>query len=149
MKIGILELIVDAPPRTPAELLYNRIFMAPQVGIIPQVIGVWCRRLGHQVDYKAYYGQIDLPRLFDTDVDVVFISAFTQASALAYALARLFRERGSVTVLGGAHAKAFPHDALRFFDYVVGDCDKRLIGDIIRGRFQPRSFVSGRFDPGE
>lgn len=149
MKIGIVELIVDAPPATPAELLYNRIFMAPQVGIMPQVIGVWCRQLGHQVDYKTYYGQTDLSSIFDTDTDIIFISAFTQASALAYALARLFRRRGAVTVLGGPHAKAFPQDALRFFDYVVGDCNKRLIEDVLRGRFELHSFVSGQFDPGE
>jgi len=36
-----------------------------------------------------------------------------------------------LTVLGGPHAKAFPDDALRFFDVVVRECDKQLVADIL------------------
>jgi radical SAM superfamily enzyme YgiQ (UPF0313 family) len=34
-------------------------------------------------------------------------------------------------VLGGAHAKAFPDDALRFFDLVVNECDRALVAEIL------------------
>ncbi len=68
------------------------------------------------------------------DLDIVFISTYTQASALAYALAKLYRREKTLTVIGGPHAKQFPEDCLRFFDIVVGDCDKTLINEILRDR---------------
>ena len=51
------------------------------------------------------------------------------ASALAYALAKLYRREGTLTVIGGPHARSFPADRLRFFDWVVLECDKTLIGE--------------------
>jgi hypothetical protein len=71
------------------------------------------------------------------DLDVVFVGAYTKASALAYALAKLFRRRGALTVLGGPHASAFPIDALRVFDIVVDKCDRALVDDIVQRRFDP------------
>ncbi len=80
--------------------------------------------------------------MLPNDLDVVFISAFTQASALAYALAKLFRKEKTRTIIGGPHAKSFPKDCLRFFDLVVKDCDKVLIEDILKNRFDPPMIVS-------
>jgi hypothetical protein len=100
---------------------------------MPQVVAAWCRRRGHEVHYATYWGQRAPERLLPDDLDVVFIAAFTEASALAYVVARLLARRGSFTVLGGPHARAFPHDAARFFDCVVGECDEALIGDIADG----------------
>jgi hypothetical protein len=53
------------------------------------------------------------------DLDLVFISAFTEAAALAYALSVRFRPSGVRTVLGRPHARSFRDDASRFFDAVV------------------------------
>ena len=62
-----------------------------------------------------------------------------------YALAKVFRKRGTLTVIGGAHARSFPADCLRFFDLVVHDCDKELIDDILRGHYDPPAVItSGR-----
>jgi hypothetical protein len=36
------------------------------------------------------------------------------------------------TVLGGPHARSYPEDARRYFDYVVGFCDRELVREIIR-----------------
>ena len=58
------------------------------------------------------------------DVDVVFIGAFTEAALLAYSLSNLFRSRGAVTVLGGPHARCYPEDARKYFDYVLGFTDQ-------------------------
>jgi hypothetical protein len=77
------------------------------------------------------------------DLDLVFIASYTQASALAYALAKLYRRDGARTVIGGPHARAFPQDCLRFFDLVVGDCDEALVGDILDGVYDPGTFASG------
>ena len=95
--------------------------------------------------YATYYDQLDPLELLPDDVDVLFVAAYTQASALAYALATLFRRRGALTVIGGPHARSFPTDCLRFFDLAVGDCDKTLVDDIVRRRFDPpRQVTSGR-----
>lgn len=143
MKVGVLELIAyTVPPEwhrrcaaaTMRKMLYS---------IMPQAIAAWARRLGHRVHYATYYGQADPIRLLPDDLDVILISATTQASGLAYALARAYGRRGVRTVLGGPHAKCFPADAVRFFDIVVGDCDQELLGDILH-RSSGKGYVSGR-----
>lgn len=110
----------------------------------PQAIAVWCRQLGHRTFYATYYGVGDPKRRLPDDLDVVFIGAYTQASALAYALAKLYRRDGTRTVIGGPHAKAFPQDCLRYFDLAVRECDKALIAEILTGTFDPGTVVSSR-----
>lgn len=142
MKIGVLDLVVDTVVRTTINSLYTARFRRQFYGIIPQTVAVWCRQMGHEVHYTTYYGQADPKSLLPDDLDIVFIAAFTQASALAYALAKLYRSDGTLTVLGGPHAKSFPEDSLRFFDYVVQECDKSLVKDIIDGQFDPPAILS-------
>ena len=145
MRVGIIELIVDTPAKSRRDLLYATYFRKQFASIMPQAVAVWCRQLGHEVFYTTYYGQKDPRSLLPDQLDVVFMSVFSQASALAYALAKLYRQEGILTVIGGPHAKCFPTDSLRFFDIVVKDCDKALIEDILRGDFKPPVLVtSGR-----
>lgn len=68
--------------------------------IMPQAVAAWCRQLGHEVAYAAYYGQHDPKRLLPDDLHVVFLSSYTQSSAFAYALAKLYRQEGTRTVIG-------------------------------------------------
>lgn len=135
MKIGVLEIIIDEVPKSFGEIIYNHYFKKPQVGIMPQVIAVWCSRLGHNVHYNTYIGQKDISKLVPNDIDLLIISSFTQASALAYATAKFYRKKGVKTALGGPHAKAFPKDALRFFDFVIQDCDIDTINDLINDEY--------------
>ncbi|MEE8203569.1 MAG: radical SAM protein [Alphaproteobacteria bacterium] len=145
LRVGIVELIVDAVTTSAIDRLYAAHFKKQFAGIVPQAVAVWCRELGHEVFYTTYYGQDDPRRLLPDDLDVVFVASFTQASALAYALATLFRREGTLTVIGGPHARSFPGDCLRYFDLVVHDCDKALIDDILRRRFDvPAVIASGR-----
>ena len=65
------------------------------------------------------------------ETDIVFIGAFTRSALTAYAISQMFRSRGAVTVLGGPHARSYPQDAAKYFDYVVGFTDKTLIQDIL------------------
>lgn len=144
MNVGVLELVAyTVPPewhrQWPAAELRKLLY-----SLMPQAVAAWCRRLGHRTHYAAYSGQADPLGLLPDDLDVVFLSASTQASGLAYALARAYRRRGVRTVLGGPHAKCFPADALRFFDVVVGECDHDLLAGILAGGVDPGSFVSGR-----
>ena len=100
--------------------------------IMPQVVGVWCEAEGHEVTFVCYTGFEDLAEELPEDVDVVFIGAFTEAALLAYALSNRFRSKGAVTVLGGPHARSYPEDARKYFDYVVGFTDQQLIRDVLR-----------------
>ena len=54
--------------------------------IMPQVLGVWCEEAGHEVTYVCYTGGDDLLTELPSDLDVLFIGAFTQAAQLAYAI---------------------------------------------------------------
>lgn len=142
MKIGIIELIVDTVSRNWTNSLYTAYFRRQFYGIVPQAVSVWCREMGHQVFYSTYYGQKDPKSILPNDLDVVFISAFTQASALAYSLAKLYRREKTLTVIGGPHAKSFSQDCSRFFDIVVKECNKQLIGRILHKEFDPPAIVS-------
>ena len=94
--------------------------------IMPQVIGVWCEQVGHDVTFVCYTGLENLLDELPDDLDLLFIGAFTQSAQLAYALSNLFRQRGAVTVLGGPHARCYPEDAPEYFDYVLGFTDKAV-----------------------
>ena len=144
LKIGILDILVDSP-RTRLNLAYRAVLKKQYSSIGPQAVAVWCRQLGHEVSYASYYGQRDPKKMLPSDLDFVFISTYTQSSALAYALTKLYRKEGTLTVIGGPHARSFPTDCLRFFDWVVLDCDKILLDELLRGAFDRGSVVtSGR-----
>lgn len=145
MRIGIIDILSDELSSTWGTKFYRFSFQKQYMSIMPQVIAVWCRQLGHKVHYCTFYGQKDPLRLLPDDLDVLFVASYTQASAMAYALAKVFRNRGTLTVIGGAHARSFPTDCLRFFDLVVRDCNKDLIDDILHGHYDPPAAItSGR-----
>jgi len=144
MRIGILEILRVGSSRRWDQTAYNYLVTKQYASIMPQAISVWCRNLGHEVFYASYFGSKDPKQLLPNDLDVVFISTYTQASALAYALAKLYRKEGTLTVMGGPHAKQFPEDCLRFFDIVVRDCDKTLITEILRDKPRGEILTSGR-----
>ena len=100
--------------------------------IMPQVVGVWCEAEGHEVTLVCYTGLENLTKELPDKVDLVFIGAFTEAALLAYALSNLFRSKGAVTVLGGPHARCYPEDARKYFDYVVGFTDQAVIRDVLQ-----------------
>jgi hypothetical protein len=100
--------------------------------IMPQAIAVWCEDGGHDVTYMCYRGLEDLAEEFQNDYDIVFIGAYTQCAQLAYALSSFFRSRGAVTALGGPHARSYPQDASKYFDYVFGLTDRDMIRDVLQ-----------------
>ena len=134
LRIGIIDIVSQGPTRA----LYARIMNASLASIMPQVIGVWCKEEGHEVAFVCYTGFEDLLTELPDNVDVVFIGAFTEAAHTAYALSNLFRGRGAITVLGGPHARCYPEDAARYFDYVLGCTDKGTLLDVLRDRSQHR-----------
>jgi hypothetical protein len=126
-KIGILDLVTKNPRRS----LYGRIMNANLASIMPQALAVWCEEAGHDVRYVCYTGAEDLLSEIPADVELLFIGAFTEAAQLAYALSNLFRQRGAITVLGGAHARCYPEDAQRYFDYVLGFTDRQVLDEVL------------------
>jgi len=133
-RISIVDLLCDvAEPRGP-EGLFHKHIGRQYYSIMPQVAAAWCRRRGHKVTYKTYYGQGEPHRVIDPDADVVFLVCYTKASALAYALAKLIARRGARTILAGPHASSFPEDAARFFDNVIVSCTQDQVIDLVEDR---------------
>jgi hypothetical protein len=126
-KVGILDLVTKNPRRS----LYGRIMNANLASIMPQVLAVWCEEAGRDVRYVCYTGAEDLLSEIPADVELLFIGAFTEAAQLAYALSNLFRQRGAITVLGGPHARCYPEDAQRYFDYVLGFTDRQVLHEVL------------------
>jgi radical SAM family protein len=128
LRIGILDLVTKSPKVS----LYGRIMNANLASIMPQVLAVWCEQEGHDVTLVCYTGLEDLVGDLPPDLDLLFIGAFTQSAQLAYALSNLFRRRGTVTVLGGPHARCYPEDSRKYFDYVLGFTDRTVVGEVLR-----------------
>jgi hypothetical protein len=128
LRVAIIDLVAKGPTRA----LYARVMNANLASIMPQVIATWCEADGHEVSFVCYTGLEDLRRSLPEQVDLVFIGAFSEAALLAYALSNLFRSRGAVTVLGGPHARCYPEDAARHFDYVLGFTDRETVRDVLR-----------------
>ncbi len=99
--------------------------------IMPQALAVWCEEAGHDVTCVCYTGFEQLPLDLPYKPDVAFIGAFTQAAQLSYALSAMLRSQGTVTVLGGPHARCYPEDACQYFDYVLGFTDRALVRDLL------------------
>jgi hypothetical protein len=128
LRIGVIDLVSNGP----AHGLWSRLMNANLASIMPQVIGVWCEEAGHSVSYVCYTGFEDLNAALPAETDIVFIGAFSETAQLAYALSALYRQRGTVTVLGGPHARCYPEDSVRYFDYVLGFTDQSVIDDVLR-----------------
>src|SRR5262245_47246396 len=152
LRVSVLDLVTKGPTRA----VWGRLMQPNFASIMPQVIGVWCEGAGHDVRFVCYTGREDLTRELPADTDILFIAAYTQAAQLAYALSNLHRQRGVVTVLGGSHARCYPEDAARYFDYVLGFTDKALVLEVLRdcaphrpglqlaAKRQPRYLPGGR-----
>ncbi|MDH4239454.1 MAG: radical SAM protein [Phycisphaerae bacterium] len=126
LSVGIIDLIAKAPSKT----MWGRVMSANFASIMPQVVATWCEEQGHEVVLVTYTGREDLLKALPEKVDIVFIGSFTEAALLAYALSSLFRARGAVTAIGGPHARCYPQDAQKYFDYVLGFTDKALIHQV-------------------
>jgi hypothetical protein len=128
VRVGILDLIANKPLRG----VYARAAVPNSASIMPQVIAVWAEQMGHEVHYVTYTGFEDLNRELPDDIEILFISTFTQGAYLAYSISNMFRKQNVVTVLGGPHARSYAEDASNYFDYVLGLTDKQIIHDLLQ-----------------
>lgn len=90
------------------------------------------------------------PINYDTDADLVALSAKTSCVAHAYEVAANFKRRGVPVVLGGIHASLRPDEALEHVDYVVvGEAEQtwpRWV-ELFRKGEAPRKMEQGPFPP--
>ena len=128
LRVSILDLVSRGPSRA----LWGRLMQPNFASIMPQALAVWCEEAGHDVRFLCYTGGEDLQRELPADTDILFIASYTQGAQLAYTLSELYRRQGVVTVLGGPHARCYPDDAVRYFDYVLGFTDKPLVEELLR-----------------
>ncbi len=128
LKVGVIELLAHSvlTPR-----LRSQVVAPGTASVMPQAIAAWAQEAGCDVRYAVWTSREELLTLAPPQVDVVFISAFTRASFVAYALSRHLRARGVVTVLGGPHAVSFAEHARDHFDYVCQTTDKALVLDLL------------------
>ena len=123
LRIGIIDLVSKGPTKA----LWARLMYPNLASIMPQVLGVWCEEEGHNVAFVCYTGFEDLIEELPKDTDLVFIGTFTQSAQTAYSLSNLLRSKGILTAIGGPHARCYPQDAQKYFDYVLGFTDKDMI----------------------
>jgi hypothetical protein len=134
LRIGVIDLVT----RRPTKRLYARVMNANFASIMPQIVAGWCEEEGHDVTYVCYTGREDLAEELPDKCDLVFIGSFTQAAQLSYCLSALCRARGAVTVLGGPHARCYPEDAQKYFDYVLGFTNRDTIRSVLQDCEQHR-----------
>ena len=145
-KIGIIDLTTNSSTRS----LYKHILHSNYASVMPQAIGVWCEEAGHDVTLVCYTGFGNVVEDLPDNLDLAFIGTFTQGAQLAYALSNRLRSEGIVTVLGGPHARCYPEDAQKYFDYVLGFTDKSVIREILSDCSQYRpigTYLSAKQQP--
>jgi hypothetical protein len=153
LRVGVIDLVSKAP----TQRLWGRTMNANLAGIMAQVAAVWCEEEGHEVHFVCYTGRGNVIENLPDDIDLLIVSAFSQAAQLAYAISALCRERGTVTCLGGPHSRCYPQDAQKYFDYVLGFTDKETLREVfddcqshrplglhLSARQQPRSLPGVR-----
>ncbi len=128
LRVGVLDLVGNRP----APGLWNRLMKPNFASIMPQVIAVWCEQMGHEVAFVCHTGGEDVSQVLPSDLDLLFIAAFTNAAQRAAAISSRYRAGGTVTAIGGPHARCYPDDAARYFDYVLGFTDKELLSEVLR-----------------
>src|SRR5262245_32278992 len=134
LRIGVVDIVSPGPTRA----WFPRLMTANMCSIMPQVVATWCSQFGHDVTFVCYTGYENIRKELPDDLDLVFLSAFTEAAHTAYAVSNLLRGRGAVTALGGPHARCYPHDARRYFDYVFGFTDRDTLRDVLADCSQHR-----------
>lgn len=134
LSIGVIDLVARGRTQGP----WARTMNANLAGIMAQAVAAWCEQEGHSVAYACYVGLGNPAEGLPEKLDLAIISSFSQGGQLAYALSAFLRSRGTLTVLGGPHARCYPQDAQKYFDYVVGFADKTLIQNILQDCSQHR-----------
>lgn len=69
---------------------------------------------------------------YDTDTDLVLITAETYTAKRAYHVASEFRRRGKVVIMGGYHITLCPDEAENYANAIIVGNAERVIADVLR-----------------
>ncbi len=115
LKIGVIDLVSKGPTST----LWARIMYANLASIMPQVVATWCEQEGHEVKMICYTraGRSDAKKLPENVDLAIYQSIYTCRPPRLFTQQLFPAARGAVTV-GGPHARCYPDDSIKYFDYV-------------------------------
>ena len=131
--------IIDLVTKGPTKGLFARMMNPNLASVMPQVIGVWCEELGHEVPMSPIAAMRIWPPVAE-ETDVLFIGAFTLSAFTAYAISNIYRRRGAVTVLGGPHARCYPEDAASISTMCWASPASGTIAEVLREPAPHRPF---------
>ncbi len=130
MKIGVIDLISYKN----SDNFYSKLLQPLMTSLMPQVIATWLEEDSHSVFYHIQIDSLkkakDLKQL-PSGLDLVFISSYSINAYLAYSLAKYYKKQGTITILGGPHARSYSKDSSKYFNIVVKHCNQELIQDIV------------------
>ena len=76
---------------------------------------------------------------FDIKFDFVCISSMTVQATRAYEIAKNFREKGILTVIGGIHATIMPEEAMQYGDVIIAG-----EGEVLFPKFL-KDYINGKY----
>lgn len=108
---------------------------------IPQMSLLILEKLSGNGHHVVTIEEDSAPLPIDEKWDLVGITVMTSTARRAYALSKMFRERGAKVILGGIHPSVLPEEASQHADAVlVGEAEplwQGILEDAARGSLQP------------
>jgi radical SAM superfamily enzyme YgiQ (UPF0313 family) len=128
----------------PVDPLYGRSLRKRGAGVPPVAFGILAALTPQ--DWQVKIIDENFAPFQYTPADLVGLTALTNTAPRAYQIARLYREQGVPTIMGGIHASMLPEEALQYVDsVVVGEAESvwpRVIADFEAGELQ-RTYRGG------
>ena len=121
---------------------YKRLYTCPNLGLLT-VAG--CTEDEHEMEYvDENFEEID----YGNHYDIVCLSPVAQQINSAYHVARRFRERQAIIIIGGIHATVLPEEVEAYADIVVvGEAEpvwNQILHDIENGCHQKRYYAGSK-----
>src|SRR5437870_337094 len=105
------------------ELKERRMGIGPQFlnSLMLPILAVWSQRLGWNAEVAFIdYKHVDCEK----ECDVVALSLYTFLAPEGYDVARRFRERGKIVIIGGPHTKGSMDEVKEQADLIFDRCNE-------------------------
>jgi uncharacterized protein len=125
-------LLIDAQPRTLPFTTFRTLTLPRLAGATPAK---------HHL--RIIDGRVENINIPTSGVDLVGITFTCNNASLAYSIAKKAKENGLMTVAGGTHTTAIPHEVLQHFDAVLigeaeGEAWEKMLEDAEEGSLDKR-----------
>jgi radical SAM superfamily enzyme YgiQ (UPF0313 family) len=114
------------------ELKERRMGIGPQLlnSLMLPILAVWAERLGWQADVAfTDSNHVDYAR----ECDVVGLSLYSFLAPQGYEIARRFRDRGKIVIIGGPHTKGNITEVREHADLVFDRCNEQTWSEVLKG----------------